>query len=221
MERLLEKQGWHLLALFVLLAGVCAVWQIDGMQAGSLWSISTQVWFVIAVAVPVVHQVFVALAWRLQLDTQWLTKTSPRYGFTIYLVVFMIMLVGRLAAVVLLSVANQGSLPGVRVVYIIAAGVLSVPVVYVFYSIARYFGVKRAAGADHFDEAYRRMPLVNEGIFKYTGNAMYLYGMLILYLPALVMGSAAGLLAAVFSHLYIWVHYVCTEKPDMVVIYGE
>jgi len=29
-----------------------------------------------------------------------------------------------------------------------------------------------------------------------------------------------ALLLAGFNHLYIWVHYYCTEKPDMERIYG-
>ena len=32
--------------------------------------------------------------------------------------------------------------------------------------------------------------------------------------------SAAGLVAAAFNHLYIWVHYFATERPDMLRIYG-
>ena len=30
-----------------------------------------------------------------------------------------------------------------------------------------------------------------------------------------------GLVAALFQHAYIWVHYVCTEQPDMARLYGE
>jgi len=28
------------------------------------------------------------------------------------------------------------------------------------------------------------------------------------------------LAAALFQHAYIWVHYYCTEEPDMQLIYG-
>ena len=31
----------------------------------------------------------------------------------------------------------------------------------------------------------------------------------------------AALVVAMFSHLYIWVHYICTERPDMRLIYGH
>ncbi|MGH8650439.1 MAG: hypothetical protein ACREUP_14225 [Burkholderiales bacterium] len=33
--------------------------------------------------------------------------------------------------------------------------------------------------------------------------------------------SPAALGAALFNHLYIWVHYYSTELPDMKRIYGE
>ena len=37
---------------------------------------------------------------------------------------------------------------------------------------------------------------------------------------ALFAGSLAALAAALFQHAYIWVHYYCTEAPDMALIYG-
>jgi len=45
-------------------------------------------------------------------------------------------------------------------------------------------------------------------------------GLLILWIPGLVFASRAALLAALFHHLYIWVHYFTTEKPDLKRIYG-
>ena len=33
-------------------------------------------------------------------------------------------------------------------------------------------------------------------------------------------GSLAALAAALFQHAYIWVHYYCTEAPDMDLIYS-
>jgi hypothetical protein len=44
---------------------------------------------------------------------------------------------------------------------------------------------------------------------------------MVLYLPALWYASRPALVAAVFSHLYIWVHYFATERPDMRRIYGH
>ena len=59
-----------------------------------------------------------------------------------------------------------------------------------------------------------------KGIFRFTRNGMYVYGFLILWVPALWWASVAALTAALFNHLYIWVHYFATEKPDMARIYS-
>lgn len=89
------------------------------------------------------------------------------------------------------------------------------------YSVKRYFGMIRAAGADHFDPTYRTMPLVKEGMFRFTGNAMYIYAFLLFWAIAIGFNSSSALLVAAFSHLYIGVHFYCTEKPDMDFIYGH
>ncbi len=75
-------------------------------------------------------------------------------------------------------------------------------------------------GADHFDTAYRSKPLERRGIFRFTRNGMYTFGLLLVWLPGLYAASQAALLAAAFNHTYIWVHYLCTELPDMKRIYG-
>jgi hypothetical protein len=50
---------------------------------------------------------------------------------------------------------------------------------------------------------------------------MYIYGIMILYIPALLLFSKAALVVALFNHIYIWVHYYTTEIPDMKKIYGK
>ena len=74
---------------------------------------------------------------------------------------------------------------------------------------------------EYFDVAYRSLPLVRKGIFRYTRNGMYTFGFLITWIPGLWFVSSAALLAALFNHVYIWVHYFCTELPDMRRIYGS
>ena len=44
---------------------------------------------------------------------------------------------------------------------------------------------------------------------------MYAFVFLGLWGIALVAGSLAALSAPLFQHAYIWVHYYCTEHPDM------
>jgi hypothetical protein len=63
------------------------------------------------------------------------------------------------------------------------------------------------------------VPFVKKGIFRFTGNGMYTFGFLLLWVPGLWFGSFAALFAALFNHLYIWVHYFSTELPDIRRIY--
>ena len=59
---------------------------------------------------------------------------------------------------------------------------------------------------------------MKKGICKYTSNSMYSFAFLTFW--AIAGASWAALVVAAFSHLYIWVHYFCTERPDMKLIYG-
>ena len=95
-----------------------------------------------------------------------------------------------------------------------------VPSAYAIYSVHKYFGLARAAGADHFDSRYRTMPLVKKGIFRFTENGMYIYAFLSFWAIAIGFNSSAALIVAAFSHAYIWVHYFATEKPDMDHLYA-
>ena len=91
----------------------------------------------------------------------------------------------------------------------------------VLYSVAKYFSFGRAVGADHFDKSYRNKPLVRKGIFRWTRNGMYNFGIPVVWLPGLLLASKAAVLAALFSHLYIWVHYYSVELADMKRIYRD
>ncbi|WP_156119582.1 hypothetical protein [Leptolyngbya sp. KIOST-1] len=51
---------------------------------------------------------------------------------------------------------------------------------------------------------------------------------LLLFIPflfvlaiALLIGSQAALAVALFQHAYVWVHFYCTEAPDMDLLYGQ
>jgi protein-S-isoprenylcysteine O-methyltransferase Ste14 len=123
--------------------------------------------------------------------------------------------------VVLLAASNRHTLPGDPTALRILALIALIPAAYLVYSVLRYFTVRRAFGIDHFDEAYRSRPFVRKGIFRFTRNGMYTYGLLLLWVPALWCASLAAFSIALFNHAYIWVHYFSTELPDMRRIYGE
>jgi protein-S-isoprenylcysteine O-methyltransferase Ste14 len=220
MRRFFERQGWHFALLVLLGIGVALAARLPAMKDGDLWGLETRIWLWIAVGVAVAHQVYVWVCWRAELHASLLTRRLGGVAFTLYAVLFASLIIGRVVAMVPLALANRDTLPVDPLVLRMLAVVLVPPWLYLGYSIQRYFTFRRAFGIDHFDASYRERSLVRGGIFRFTSNGMYVFGFLILWSIALWFASAAALVAALFSHLYIWVHYYCTEQPDMQRIYG-
>jgi len=215
-----EKQGWHYLFLILLLGGVSLLTSGD-VLVGELWGISTQAWLWVAITVPIIHQIIVWFFWRLELHHGLITHWFGDKGFPIYKILFTIFFAGRPISLILLGLANYKSLAINPALAYVVAGGLFLPFIYSMYSVAKYFGINRAYGIDHFDPSYRDKPFVKKGMFKYTDNAMYKFGFLILWAIAFLTMSKAALLVAAFNHLYIWVHFYFTEMPDIRHIYGE
>ena len=200
---ILSGQFLHFLALSLLLAITWYGWRYIGSPYPLLfWS---------TVGVPIVHQIFVWIAWRKEI--------SKSLGFKTYQVIFFILLAARPVVHTILAWADQDSLGLNDISRIILAIILFIPGIYTMYSVKKYFGLLGASGADHFDPKYRNMPLVKKGVFKYSGNAMYVYGFLLFWSIAIALDSKAALLTSAFGHAYIWVHYYATEKPDMDYLY--
>ena len=215
-----EGQLAHLVCTAILLLAISAASRLPGFKPGSFLGLSTTSWAIFAVTNAILHQVYVWLCWRAELEGRHLTRIFGDRAFRIYQVGFAILIVLRPILAVALGWSNRGTLPiepwlGYAVSLILLALGL-----YLVYCVRRYFGFARAFGIDHFDASYRKLPLVREGIFAWTPNAMYVFGFLILWVPAFLFQSVAALMVAAFSHAYIWVHYYCTEKPDMRRIYG-
>ena len=220
--KIFEKQIWHLLILIVLILGIIILTNLEKeILIGSLWNVPTKTWFIISLVIPVVHQIYVLLCWRLELHYKLLTHYLGKNAFGIYLIGFFVLFISRFISIILLSESNKNTFYLYSILKYTIVYVLSIIVIYAFYSVKKYFGFKRAAGLDHFDSSIADLPFVKKGIFKYTNNGMYNYAFLFIYLPAIISQSIAALLVAVFSHIYIWVHYYCTELPDIKKIYKK
>lgn len=204
-----EGQLMHAVCLIALSFLVWCGWRLCGEPFSALY------WF--AFLVPVVHQVFVWLAWRLELKSSLVSKTI---GFQAFLVVFIVLFLLRFISLTLLGWADQGSIGIPKELKLVLLFILLVPGLYAMYSVKRYFGLGRAAGADHFEIMNQSNTLEKRGIFKYTNNGMYVYAFLLFWAIGLIFSSKAALVIALFSHIYIWVHYYSTERPDMEYIYG-
>lgn len=216
-----EGQWLHVMALALLLWGMSRVARLDAFSAGELWGLTSRQWAWLACAIAVAHQVLVWFFWRLELHGGFVSGALGKLGFELYAVLFAILGIARVVAVYLLAWSNRGTLTGPELLYKGMALAFLPPTIYLFYSVRTYFGFRRALGADHFEPSYRSMPPVREGIYRWTSNGMYLFGFLILWIPGLWWSSVAALWAALFNHLYIWVHYFSTERPDMQRIYAD
>lgn len=203
-------QRFHFSVLLCLLAATTYGWLYLGRPS--------PVAFWIAIAVPVLHQLYVWLTWRLELRDK---ATSRAIGFRGYKVVFFLLFFGRFVSLAVLGWLDARSLGVPLWLRFGATAGVALPGLYAMYSVRRYFGMSRAAGADHFDSSYRDMPFVRKGIFRFTSNGMYLYAFLLFWALALAFDSMAAMLAIGFAHAYIWVHFFATEKPDMAYIYGH
>ena len=137
-----------------------------------------------------------------------------------YSVLFAILIVLRPVLIFTLGWANRGTLEINAWLGYGVSALLAAPAGYLMYSVAHYFSFRRALGIDHFEARSGSAPLVRQGIFRITPNAMYVFGFFALWIPAFLFQSLAALVIAGFSHAYIWVHYYATEKPDMARIYG-
>jgi hypothetical protein len=216
-----EKQAQHYLLLIVLLLGVYFLATGD-VLSGQLWGISTQTWLWITVTTPALHQLMVALLWRAELYHHKMTHWFGNQAFSVFRVIFAILFLGRPLTLILLAISNANTLNLNSVLVYGLSILLFIPFAYTMYSVFHYFGINRAFGEDHFKPAsYKNKPFVRQGMFRYTDNAMYKFGFLILWLIALVFLSKAALLVAAFSQLYIWVHFYSTELPDIKDIYGS
>jgi len=217
--KILEKQQYHFLSLVILLLGVNNAAQGDFLQ-GSFLGLSTRAWLLLSILIPVAHQVYVLIFWRAELHYKTLSGWFGERAFSVFGIGFMILLIARPVFVLGLAISNRGTLPIPGWLGILLSVLSIPPVLYLGYSVYKYFGADRALGKDHFQpEIYRDQPFIKKGIFQWSSNPMYLFGFLLLWAPGFLFLSKAGLLAALFNHLYIWAHYFFTEYPDMKFIY--
>ncbi len=221
MKPVFEKQAWHYFLLAVLLAAVFLVSRREGFLAGEFLSINTPVWLWLTIANAVLHQVYVWFCWRTQLHFSLITRTFGASGFLYYSIGFLVLFGLRPLLIVGLAISSMNTLEADRTLLNVLALLLAVPAVYLFYSLVKYFPVRRALGIDHFNISYRGKPFIRQGIFKYTSNAMYTFGPALFWIPGLLLASTPALLATLFTHIYMWVHYYTTERPDIGRIYGR
>ena len=215
LELVFERQWLHLIGLCGLIGAIAGLADRADVSAGFLWGLGTPTWIRLAVGLAVAHQVYVWIAWRGELHLGALTHLLGSRAFGVYACGFTLLGIARVLAAALVGVANQGTLAGPSLLWQLLGTLAFVPSAYLFHSVRRHFGFRRAFGIDHFDAASRDAPFVRRGIFRHSSNAMYVFGFLLFWALALWTCSVAALAVAAFNHAYIWVHFYATELPDI------
>ena len=211
-----KHQIWHMGGLIVLFyVGSKMADFKDNLNV--FLGISAKSWFMIAMSIPLIHQTYVWICWRSELCWKIITNSI---GFKGYVILFFILMISRLSAIVLCFV-DYGSLYTPGWFAWILAIIIFIPGAYTMYSVKKYFGFLRAAGADHFDPKYRDMPFERRGIFTWTPNAMYVFAIGIPFAFATATGSQSMFIVAIYTYISIWLHYFCTEKEDFKIIYDS
>ena len=211
-----RRQIWHLGGTIILFYIGTQFVDLES-NTNTFLGVRTSGWFLIAMSIPLIHQAYVWICWRSELCWKYISNTI---GFKGYVIIFFILIISRLSAIVLCFV-DYGSLYKPGLLAWILGLILFIPGAYTMYSVKKYFGFLRAAGADHFDSKYRDMPFENRGIFKWTPNAMYVFAIAIPFSFAVATGSQSMFVVAIYTYISIWLHYFCTEKPDFNVIYSN
>ncbi len=209
-----KHQIWHLGGTILLFYIGAQLVDLDA-NTNTFLGISALNWFMIAMSVPIIHQAYVWICWRSELCWQSISNTIRFKG---YVIIFFILIISRLSAIVLCFI-DYGSLYKPELWTWILSIILFIPGAYTMYSVKKYFGFLRAAGEDHFDSKYKDMPFEKRGIFKWSPNAMYVFGIGIPFAFAVATGSESMFIVAIYTYISIWLHYFCTEKEDFKVIY--
>ena len=214
---MLEGQAQHLLLLVLLVAGATALLEPGGP---SLLGLTGRGWALVSIWLAVLHQVVVALGFRLQLHKAVFTRLFGDRDLMVWTRIFLPLLVARPVTLILTGWADGVPITGWRGLEVLLGLALLVPAGWALHSTLVHFTIRRAVGGDHFREEIAALPMVSKGVFAHTSNGMYGVAFLGLWGIALLFGSWNALIVALFQHAYIWVHMYCTEAPDMARIHG-
>lgn len=209
------------IAIFALMAlGAVSLLQAPP-DAPTFLLLTSYEWAVVSIVLAGLHQMVVAIGFRLQLHRNWLTNLFGDRDMHVWAMIFMPLLAARPITLILIGWSDTTAITEWRAPEIALGLALIGVAIWGMHSVLVYFTLPRALGGDHFRDSYGDMPLVREGAFRFTANAMYVIVFLGLWGIALGFGSWNALVVALFQHAFIWVHMYCTEGPDMRWIYGS
>ena len=210
-KAIVEGQAQHVMLAILLTAGALSL--LDPAAPVSA------AWAKWSIALALIHQVIVAIVFRLQLHRNLMTRAFGENDMRVWAVIFIPLLVARPLTILAVGLTDATPIPGPPLLWAGLGALLLVPAIWALHSTLVHFTLRRALGGDHFRDDIIAMPMVDKGAFRYTSNAMYGVAFLGLWAIALLCNSWNALIVALFQHAYIWVHMYCTEAPDMRRIY--
>ena len=103
-KKLFLYQHWHFLFLSILLAGLYFYVNTDPLfLKGKFLEIATSKWFLLAILIPILHQIYVVVCWRLELFYKSISKKFGALGFKLFKVGFALLFISRLLTIILLA----------------------------------------------------------------------------------------------------------------------
>ncbi|MCP5038653.1 MAG: hypothetical protein GY945_13760 [Rhodobacteraceae bacterium] len=216
--QILEGQLQHLGIVTLMSIGAISL-LANPTDAPRLLGLTAYGWAITSISLAIVHQVIVAIVFRLQLHRNLLSRLFGDADMRIWAIVFLPLLASRPLTLIMTGWADTTPLTDVRWAELALGLALLAPALWAMHSTLFHFTIPRALGGDHFRDEIAALPMVKKGAFAYTNNAMYGVVFLGLWAIALLFGSWNALVTAAFHHAYIWVHMYTTEGPDMRRIY--
>lgn len=215
-----EGQLQHLGFTILLAAGAGAL-LVQDSESARLFGLSSRYWALLSMGLAILHQWLVAAVFRLELHRNLVSRVFRGRDLQVWTAVFLPLLIARPITLLFTGWAESPPIGGPWWARLIVGIVFIGISIWTLHSVLIHFTIRRAVGGDHFRDEIAQMPLVTQGAFRWTNNAMYGLAFLGLWGIALLCNSWNALVLALFQHCYIWVHMYCTEKPDMDWIYGD
>ncbi len=220
-KRMFRRQQYHGISLVLLLLLMGGILWVPGLTVGRVLGVDTVTWYSITVVLVVMHHVYVWFCWRSELHYQTLTELFGSNGFTVYAVGALFFLMARPILVIVVGVANRNTLWLPDLICWILTAVLALLSTGGICTTLKNMTFQQVLGVDHFYENITKRGLTEEGIFRYVSNPLFTLGMLGMWIPGVIFRSKAALVLGLFQHLYVWVHYLTIERPDIQMLYPE
>ena len=217
-HELFRGQFQHMIMAVLMTVGACSMLRATG---GRFLGLSAMDWAYASIAMGLFNQIMVAIIFRTQLHLNIMVRLFGQNALKVWGAMFLPFLAGRPLVLLGAGLADPGTLGGDRTLQLIIGTILVIPGIWTMHSVLKYFTINRALGGDHFFDEYLNMPIVDQGAFRYSSNAMYSFVFTGLWGVAILTGSWNAAVLALFYHAYIWVHMYCTERPDMDILYRE